>query len=334
MFGRSSHSFADKDIHTYFDVVSSKDHFDAKLPGIGLHLDRNEDTFGAGNLNTMKGPSPPASQHSLPLVSSNNKPFKVERFLHSSDSNNVDEDVQGSVEGDDGGEVTGNGIPLLKVLPKIKYDQYGNRNSGSMKGVSSVKMKMNKNPSKVERFSHDSFRDGILRKNQHRLSPNLPDDDFHHVFPDRHDINQMQSLPEVRQEPAKNSLTNNPLYGTAIQEAAGRVAQGQMHSVQKWPGRESNAKEISKAANKWPKTQSRLEERNEAAALRIKAREYVEDRQQSLEEGKAIPAAEELKRALASLRQFGNMFTGQQIDRAFHTAEQLEKSLLGTDHSG
>jgi hypothetical protein len=68
--------------------------------------------------------------------------------------------------------------------------------------------------------------------------------------------------------------------------------------------------------------------------LRDMAREYVLDRQRSLESGKGLSAAEELQKALASLGQFGDMFSRQQIDRAFSTAERLEKELLRTDHSG
>ena len=69
---------------------------------------------------------------------------------------------------------------------------------------------------------------------------------------------------------------------------------------------------------------------------RDKARDYVEDRQRSLDGAQphSLSASEELERALASLRRYGEMFTSQQVDMAFRTAERLEKSLLGTDHSG
>uniref|UniRef100_A0A7S0MBH2 Uncharacterized protein n=2 Tax=Cryptomonas curvata TaxID=233186 RepID=A0A7S0MBH2_9CRYP len=67
--------------------------------------------------------------------------------------------------------------------------------------------------------------------------------------------------------------------------------------------------------------------------LRDKAREYMLDRQRSLESGKGLSAGEELRKALASLGQFGGMFSHEQIDRAFRTVERLEEDLLGTDHS-
>jgi hypothetical protein len=67
--------------------------------------------------------------------------------------------------------------------------------------------------------------------------------------------------------------------------------------------------------------------------LREKARGYMLDRQRSLESEEGLSAGEELRKALASLGQFGGMFSRQQIDSAFRTVERLEKDLLHTDHS-
>jgi hypothetical protein len=157
-----------------------------------------------------------------------------------------------------------------------------------------------------------------------------------------------------------------PYYGTAVKEAAERVAQDQLRvkkrsshvreaekrsppmklnfgtlrhrKESRWNMAEESTLVDSEAEHRGLGRDEHPEDRNEmsnrnSSPLREKAREYVADRQQGLASGISLSAADELHKALSSLRRFGSMFTSQQIDQAFRTAGQLEKALLGTDHS-